>query len=81
MNVLLQKKKKLEQVLELELKKFQEIEEENRQLHIAIHAQNRLKIDLAKEFKHKVDFKTGQLTKIFRCKNVSTDYNQRLDKA
>jgi hypothetical protein len=40
-----------------------------------------MKVQMAKEFKAKVDTKTGILTKIMKYRNIEKEFGQRIDKA
>ena len=69
------------EVLGKEELKCRHLEDENKQLHQEIHNCNTMKVQMAKEFKAKVDTKTGILTKIMKYRNIEKEFGQRIDKA
>lgn len=79
--LLLEQKRKLEQVLMQEESRCHQLDYENKELHNEIYMLNKKKMDMTKEFKYKVDTKTGIQTKILRYKNIRSEFGQRIDKA
>lgn len=52
----------------------QQLEKENKELHNEIHSQKKEKFRMTRDFKHKVDKKTGILTKILKYRNLKNEF-------